>query len=98
MLNVALDEKDYVANPSQERCQFLTRAHMYYCMYFYPNVNGLKLVKHRVIFLSAIECLHLSDATFIKTILYGPKAKVVLYLCILGKEIPIIFMEQFYTA
>ena len=35
----------------------------------FPNVYGLKLVKHRV-FLFAIECLHLSNATFIKTILY----------------------------
>ena len=41
---------------------------MYYCMYFHPNVYGLKLVKHSV-FLFTIECLHLSNAIFIETIL-----------------------------
>ena len=53
-INVALDKKNHVTYPShfwsQERCHFVTRAHMYYCMYFYPNVYSLKLVKHRVIF------------------------------------------------
>ena len=38
--------------------------------YFYPNVYGLKLVKHSVFFIFAIECLHLSNATFIKAILH----------------------------
>ena len=43
---------------------------MYYCMYFHPNVYGLKLVKHRVFFLFTIECLHLSNTT-VKKLFYS---------------------------
>ena len=70
-INVDIVKKNHVTYPShfwsQERCHFVTRAHMYYCMYFYPNVYSLKLVKHRVIyFIYYWEIFFLSNATFIK--------------------------------
>ena len=51
---------------------------MYYCMYFYPNVYSLKLVKHSDFSYILLSDFLLSNATFIKTILhnFGPKETV----------------------
>ena len=74
-INVALDKKiiwQIKATSEARKGAILSPEliFMYYCMYFYPNVYGLKLVKHTVFSLFGIECLHLSNATFMKTILH----------------------------
>ena len=69
--NVALDKKNHGTYAShfwsQGRCHFVTRAHMYYSVYSYPNVYSLKIVKHRVIFLSTIEWFFWGHLVYIKS-------------------------------
>ena len=78
LIYVATDKCSHMANPShlgsQERSHFVTRAHMHYCMYFYPNFYCLQLktcIKHGVFF-CLLECvdiqpsLHLSNLFYLK--------------------------------